>query len=64
MFHNCGAAAYGPINLKENKKEVFIYEYGLRRGLGKGSVVTEHKTVFAQRLVDLSTSVGTKGECS
>ncbi len=28
------------------------------------SLLTEHKTVSAQRLVDLSTSVGTKGECS
>ncbi len=26
--------------------------------------LTEHKTVPAQSLVDLSTSVGTKGECS
>ena len=26
MFHNCGAAAYGPINLKENLNKDFIYE--------------------------------------
>jgi hypothetical protein len=40
MFHNCGAAAYGPINLKKNKKKCLStkYEYAFRRGFEKRSV--------------------------